>query len=80
MTTPFSLRDLYWEQHYSYIPMTMSYLEEAEHSLPEYPLPEMIERWIEAGKYSNVESRVTKVSVGREDVGGVGVLPPFIIS
>ena len=43
--------------------MTTSYLEETDRSLPEYPLPEQIERLIEAGKYSNVENRVTKVCV-----------------
>ena len=66
---PPSLSDLYWEQHYSQIPMTTSYLEETDRSLPEYPLPEQIERLIEAGKYSNVENRVTKVCVC---MGGVG--------
>jgi len=54
-------RDLYWEQHYSQIHMTTSYQEETDGLLPEYPLPQQIEKLIEDGKYSNVEDRVTKV-------------------
>ena len=41
--------------------MVTSYQEETDRPLPEYPLPEQIERLIDAGKYSNVENRVTKV-------------------
>ena len=56
-----SLSDLYWEQHYSQIHMSTSYQEETDRLLPEYPLPQQIEKLIEDGKYSNVEDRVTKV-------------------
>ena len=65
-----SLSDLYWEQHYPQIPMPMYYLEETDRLLPEYPLPERIERLIEEGKYNNVEDRVTKVCGG--EGGGEG--------
>ena len=41
--------------------MITTFEEETDRPLPEYPLPEQIERLIEAGKYSNVENRVTKV-------------------
>ena len=58
-----SFSDLYWEQHFSLIHMTTSYQEETDRLLPEYSLPQEIEKLIEAGKYSNVEDRVTKVCV-----------------
>ena len=37
--------------------------EVGDEQIEEYPLPEQIEQLIEAGKYSNVENRVTKVCV-----------------
>ena len=46
--SPPSLSDIYWEQHYSQIYMITSFEEETDHPLPEYPLPEQIERLIEA--------------------------------
>jgi len=51
------------EQHYSQIPMTISYQEETDYLLPKYPLPEKLERYIEDGRYRNVDERVTKVCV-----------------
>jgi len=41
--------------------MSTSYQEKTDGLLPEYPLPQQIEKLIEDGKYSNVEDRVTKV-------------------
>jgi len=36
------------------------FTEETDKALPEYALPEQIEKFIEGGKYKNVEVRVTK--------------------
>ena len=44
--------------------------EVGDDQIEEYPLPEQIEQLIEAGKYSNVENRVTKVCVGSGGGGG----------
>jgi len=62
-----SFSDLYWEQHFSLIRTTTSYQEKTDHLLPKYPLPQQIEKLIEAGKYSNVEDGVTKVCVCVQD-------------
>ena len=45
--------------------MAMTYIEETDSLLPEYPLPEQIEKLIEAGKYNNVENKVTKENYRR---------------
>jgi hypothetical protein len=58
--------DLFWEQHYTPIPMPGHERDEVfDAGLSEYPLPEQIERLIGAGKYSNVENRVTKENYKR---------------
>ena len=41
------------------------YLEETDKALPEYVLPEQVEKFIESGKYKNVEIRVTKENYRR---------------
>ena len=41
------------------------YTEETDKALPDYPLPEQIEKFIEGGKYRNVEARVTRVNYQR---------------
>ena len=52
--------DLYWEQHFTTMPLDTPYLEESDQFLPSYPLPEQVEKLLEMGKYENVENRVTK--------------------
>ena len=52
--------DLYWEQHFTTIPLETPCLEEADQYLPPYQLPEQVEKLLELGKYENVENRVTK--------------------
>ena len=52
--------DLYWEHHFTNIPLDTPHLEESDQYLPEYPLPVQVETLLESGKYENVENRVTK--------------------
>ncbi len=59
-----SLSDLFWEQRHAVISMDL-FTEETDRELPEYALPEQIERFIERGKYRNVENRVTRENYQR---------------
>ena len=57
---PTTHSDLYWEQHYTTMPLDTPYLEESDQYLPSYHLPEQVEKLLELGMYENVENRVTK--------------------
>ncbi len=54
-----SLSDLFWKLRHTVVIMDQ-YIEETDRDLPEYALPEKIEKFIEDGKYMNVEYRVTR--------------------
>ena len=58
-------RDLFWENHFRKIPIEVQFQEETDSNLPEFALPQKIEEFIEGGKYSNVEIRVTKENYKR---------------
>ena len=44
--------------------------EESDRNLQDYTLPEQVETLIGAGKYRNVETKITKVSEGSCGCGG----------
>ncbi len=58
------LRDLFWEQHHRVVAMDL-YSEAGDSQIPEYPLPEQIEGFIQAGKYKKVETLVTRANYQR---------------
>ena len=55
--------NLFWEQRFTVMDRWVleQCQEESDSKLQEFMLPEQVENLIESGKYSNVETRITKV-------------------